>query len=76
MYEATASPWPKRSAFDGSRGGGGGGGCALCSPPPLDLPLHFILQNFYTRVVYVPLCNSGMNMEQLCSSLTWYNHCL
>ena len=73
MYEATASLWPKRSAFDGSRGGGGG----MCPVfPPLDLPLHFILQNFYTRVVYVPLCNSGMNMEQLCSSLTWYNHCL
>ena len=33
MYVATASPRPKRTAFDGSRGGGGGE-CALCSPPP------------------------------------------
>ena len=34
MYVATASPHPKRSAFDSSRGGGG---CALCSPPPSSL---------------------------------------
>ena len=39
MYVATASPQPKRSAFDSSRGGGGGEEeCALCSPP-LDPPL-------------------------------------
>ena len=35
MYVATASPRPKRTAFDGSRGGE----CALCSPP-LDPPLR------------------------------------
>ena len=35
MYVATASPRPKRSAFDSSRGGE----CALCSPP-LDPPLQ------------------------------------
>ena len=45
MYVATASPRPKRTAFDGSRGGGGGGGGGMCPvfppppPPPLDPPL-------------------------------------
>ena len=42
MYVATASPWPKRTAFDGSRGGE----CALCSPP-LDPPL--ITEIFYDK---------------------------
>ena len=38
MYVATASPRPKRSAFDSSRGGN-----VPCVPPPLDPPLHIAL---------------------------------
>ena len=34
MYVATASPWPKRTAFDGSRGGG-----KVPCVPPLDPPV-------------------------------------
>ena len=35
MYVATASPRPKRTVFDGSKGGGGGGGMCPVFPPPL-----------------------------------------
>ena len=51
MYVSTASPRPKRTAFDGSRGGGE---CALCSPP-LDPPLSPVLQRYSPAKLIVPL---------------------
>ena len=60
MYVATASPRPKRSAFDSSRGGGGE--CALCSPP-LDPPLQLLvhIHPLNAKCMHLGLPSQGAN---------------
>ena len=53
MYVATASPRPKRSAFDSSRGGN-----VPCVPPPLDPPLLRSRNPDHGGVVYQIPCVS------------------
>ena len=48
MYVATASPRPKRSTFDSSRGGN-----VPCVPPPLDPPLGQVHVVIHTQVCKV-----------------------
>ena len=73
MYVATASPRPKRTAFDGSRGGE----CALCSPP-LDPLLHRVTKLVDKQSLCgffgVEIANAGSSDEEstaLCLETLW-----